>query len=88
MGLYVEVNDKANWCTENGEMVKNPTFEKDADTLICCLIDNVIFYVIGVAYSEDELAVFRESDGRRKDFFKVKKSLLKEVAPEYETYVK
>jgi len=87
MGLYIEVNNKVKWCEDNGIEVEQPTFIND-DYLICCLIDNNIFYALSVLYSKTELKAFMDTkDKRDKRFFKIHKKLIKENAPDYNLYI-
>jgi len=90
MGLYVEAKingKKLNWLTSNGRLATYMGIAK-ADEFKVCWVDNGAFEAVAVAFDDRELEMLSKPDGRSKLWFIVSKAKLKEVCPEWDTYVK
>ena len=94
MGCYVEVSDKKQWLIDNAKMVWDniqycPKFsEFPKGYLPVVLIDNGLFYALGVAYDEKEFEIFTDKrDTRPRSVWAVEIELLKKVSP-LEGYLK
>jgi hypothetical protein len=92
MGAYINPAngmDKKAWLDENsyGEPSTSPPEDAKqwmrADLLPVCLVDNGMFTAAGIAYSEQELNVFKTPDGRPKIWYLVEKEKL--LDPEVST---
>ena len=58
------------------------------DELICCLVDNGVFYALAVGFSNSEIEAFNQaSDFRQKYFGIFKRNTLKEVCPAWDIYM-
>ena len=82
MGYYVNPpsGDKVGWLNKHGEQLAGPGSAKITEThLPVCLVFNFHFMAAAVCYSEAELKEFAQPDGRRKLWYSVPRTALKEV---------
>lgn len=89
MGFYINPKDgssKEDWLKKNGSLlVFGPSefsWKDDVEFLPVCLVDNGPFTAAGIAFNEREFQAFNRPDDRPKEWYKVKKELLKEFLPE------
>lgn len=75
MGYYINPSNKSkeDWLAENAKRLPVSIIESiesvGEGNLPVCLIDNGPFTAAAIAYSNQELEEFKESDGRRKIWF-------------------
>lgn len=55
--------------TNNAALISNNAGELPEAYVIVCLMDNGDFTAAGIAYNQDELAAFKNPDGRPKQFW-------------------
>lgn len=96
MGAYVNlkdgnsIEDKFKWLEENGVEVKREIIFEEIDNereMYVCAVSNGYFIAVAIAYSKQELEVFKQEDGRKKYWFIVPIEKLKEVS-DVEEYLK
>lgn len=94
MGAYVNPPKlhKKQWLEKYGDRLTDPPKIEDFDGLASvgklpvCLVDNGPFMAGGIAFSKQELRVFKRPDGRPKIWYIVDEDKLHEVSPELERY--
>lgn len=81
MGCYVNPpsgEDKLAWLFNNGKPTNVPKLTQESVPV--CLVDNGMFMAAGVGFSQAEVAVFADPDGRDKMWFQVPREKLYEVS--------
>lgn len=84
MGYYIDPADgssKESWLLANATPITAEEarhFNFNEDKLPVCLVNNGLFTAAGIAYDARERDAFIEPDGRPKQWFSVKRDLLKE----------
>lgn len=81
MGYYIPNNVPIE-SRPNVERISVPISlnEVAKDEAIICAVDNIMFTAYGFAYSESELAVFKNNDGRLKKWYKMPLTEAKELS--------
>lgn len=97
MGLYIEDDNKVEWCETHGEYIPNIDVIKQTYDIcidedverICCVVDNFHFFTLGVAFDKQELDRFTlDHDKRPKAFFVIPLHKIKEKCPNWAGYIK
>ena len=84
MGYYINPKNesKETWLHSNGRLVTLVEVKdhqaKDNDELVVCLVDNGPFTAAGIAYDDEERNAFLYPDPRPKNWYMVKRELLRE----------
>lgn len=90
MGAYVNPPNmhKKQWLEKYGKRLSNAPerFDEHPGKLPVCLVNNGPFMAGGIAFSKQELRVFRKPDGRPKIWYLVDEEKLHEVSPELKRY--
>lgn len=95
MGLYINPTDmtKDEWCKKYGTFISagtdDPGLDMDSifsNQVYVCLVDNGPFKALAVAYRKIELEMFRNPDGRVKDWYVVQKASVARECPDAERY--
>lgn len=88
MGFYINPKDgrsKEQWLLDHGRGINHDTvrsFDFTTDELPVCLVDNGPFTAAGIAFDPRERDAFLHPDPRPKQWFAVRRDLLKEFMGE------
>lgn len=92
MGYYIEVPEnkrKAKQLVDlhSAKIEPGPFFDPTGERVGICVVENPMFDAAAIAFSESEMQVFAEPDGRRRTWLSLPREKVIELCPNVEKFL-